>query len=147
LKNNVRKDDHKMSGVVENINNNINVRELPIEIVKISNFRFGAYESEVELTIGDLKAVISEPRHPEHLTGAGSYIYLLGPDWDAETETCNPDWESMVSCEVPDWGVLRGCTDDPRLVDIGRKLYNGEARRNLKPGTIIPPLLEKKNDK
>jgi hypothetical protein len=45
----------------------------------------------------------------------------------------------LISCDIPGFGICKKFTDDPRLVDIGKKVFNGESF-DLKPGTIIPPL-------
>ncbi|MDR1906618.1 MAG: hypothetical protein LBQ03_00090, partial [Puniceicoccales bacterium] len=54
----------------------------------------------------------------------------------------NTDWEDLISCEIPGIGESEGMSDDPRLVDIGKKVFNGESFK-LEPGTIIPPLEKK----
>jgi hypothetical protein len=116
-----------MSGVVENVNNRINVREFPIEIVWIGK------RGEVGMNIGDKYAQISEPKMRSLENGIvyiGAFCLLANESWA---------WEDHISCDVPGMGTRRGYTDDPRLVDIGKKVFTGESLK-LKPGTIIPPL-------
>ncbi|MDR1590463.1 MAG: hypothetical protein LBR92_00470 [Puniceicoccales bacterium] len=112
-----------MSDVAENVNNSINVRELPIEIVWIGE------RGEVGMNIGDKYAQMNEPR--ELLLRQG-FVYL-------EAKRGTVDWHELVSCDIPGMGLRPGFTDDPRLVGIGRKVSTGESY-DLKPGTIIPPL-------
>jgi hypothetical protein len=118
-----------MSNVAGNVNETINISELPVEIVWIGE------RGEVGLNIGDRPAYIGETK--PHMLEKG-YVFLGTPD------IRNTDWEDLISCDIPELGECEGFTNDPRLVDIGRKACTGEAW-NLKPGTIIPPLKEKKD--
>ncbi|MDR2371973.1 MAG: hypothetical protein LBD60_02390 [Puniceicoccales bacterium] len=111
-----------MSDVAENINS-INVKEFPVEIVWIGE------RGEVSVRIGDMSAEIAEPKP---LILEKGYVFLGTEDIE------EIDWEDLISCDIPGLGRCEGFTDDPRLVDIGRKVFNGESF-GLKPGTIIPP--------
>ncbi|MDR2371925.1 MAG: hypothetical protein LBD60_02135 [Puniceicoccales bacterium] len=112
---------------MENIKNLMDTRDFPIEIVAIGE------RGEVGFMLGDKPAEIAEPR-PNILEKG--FVFLGTPDIEAV------DWEDLISCNDPEFGELEGFTDDPRLVDIGKKVLSGESF-DLKPGTIIPPLKEK----
>jgi hypothetical protein len=116
-----------MSDVAENINNSININDLPIEIVWIGD------AGDVGMNIGNKYAQISEPRV---LLLEKGFVYLRSLPQDIKIAA---SWDNLLSCDIPGRGVRTGCTDDPRLVEIGRKIFRGKAR-DLKLGTIIPPL-------
>jgi hypothetical protein len=109
--------------MTENVNN-INVKELPIEIVWIGK------RGEVGLKIGERPAEIAEPK-PNILQEG--FVFLGTPD------IRNTDWEDLIACEIPGIGMSEGMTDDPRLVEIGKKVFNGKSFE-LEIGTVIPPL-------
>jgi hypothetical protein len=115
-----------MSDVIENVNS-VNVKEFPVEIVWIGE------RGEVGLKIGDRPAEIAEPK---------PYILEQGYVFLGTEDIRHTDWEDLISCDIPGFGTCEGFTDDPRLVDIGKKVFNGESF-DLKPGTIIPPLEKK----
>ncbi|MDR2724108.1 MAG: hypothetical protein LBB25_02795 [Holosporaceae bacterium] len=115
-----------MSNVIENINS-VNVKEYPVEIVWIGE------RGEVVLKIGERPAAIEEPK--PYILEKG-YVFLGTPDIQ------NTDWEDLISCNIPEFGECEGCTDDPRLVDIGKKVFTGESLK-LEIGTVIPPLEKK----
>ncbi|MDR1173429.1 MAG: hypothetical protein LBK24_01385 [Puniceicoccales bacterium] len=108
---------------IGNIDNDY-IRKSPIEIVEILPMGM------VELKIGCKLARICEPK-PQILERG--FVYLVNPD-DKSTS-----WTDLIACDIPGFGNAKGVTDDPRLVDIGRKVFYGGAY-DLKPGTIIPPL-------
>ncbi|MDR1366420.1 MAG: hypothetical protein LBJ13_00725 [Puniceicoccales bacterium] len=110
-------------GDVGEIDNNY-VKESPIEIVEILPMGM------VEMKIGRKLARICEPK-PQFLQKG--VVFLVTPD----VGSC--DWENLISCDLPERNGLKGFTDDPRLVDIGKQVFTGESLK-LKPGTIIPPL-------
>jgi hypothetical protein len=112
---------------IETIDNNY-VKKSPIEIVKI--FPNGG----VNLKIGRKLALIDDPRSRFLEMG---FVYLVTPD------VGSANWADLVSCDIPGFGNAKGVTDDSRLVEIGKKVYTCESL-DLKPGTVIPPLLEKK---
>jgi hypothetical protein len=100
------------------------VKESPIEIVAILPMGM------VEMKIGRKLARICTPK-PQYLERG--VVFLVAPDVGAA------DWTDLISCDIPERKDLKGFTDDPRLVDIGKKVFSGESLK-LKPGTIIPPL-------
>jgi hypothetical protein len=110
-----------MSDVIENVSS-INVKEFPVEIIWIGE------RGEIGIKIGDRPAEIAEPK-PNILEQG--FVFLGTEDID------EIDWEDLISCDIPGLGKCEGFTDDPRLVDLGRKVFNGKSF-DLKPGTIIP---------
>jgi hypothetical protein len=84
----------------------------------------------VELKIGRKLARICEPKPQILQRGA---VFLVTPDVGSR------NWTELISCDIPERQGLKGFTDDPRLVDIGRQVFSGKSLK-LKPGTIIPPL-------
>jgi hypothetical protein len=84
----------------------------------------------VEMKIGRKFARICEPK-PWILEKG--FVYLVNPDVKSTS------WEDLIACDIPGFGNAKGVTDDPRLVDIGKKVFTGESW-DLKPGMIISPL-------
>jgi hypothetical protein len=111
---------------MENIKDFMDTRGFPIEIVVIGE------RGEVGFMLGDKPAEIAEPR--PHILEKG-FVFLGTPDIEAV------DWEDLISCNDPELGELEGFTDDPRLVDIGKKVWNGKSF-DLGLGTIIQPFKE-----
>jgi hypothetical protein len=108
---------------VENIDNNY-IKKSSIEILEILPMGM------VEMKIGHKLARIAESK--PYILEKG-FVFLITPDVGVT------DWEELISCDIPDFGPSKGFTDDPRLVDIGRKVFNGESF-DLKPETVIPPV-------
>jgi hypothetical protein len=113
---------------VESIDNDY-VKKWPIEIVEIVEMGM------VDLKIGRKLARIGEERRRVLEKG---FVYLMSPD----VADGSASWEELISCNIPGYGIAKGFTDDPRLIDIGKKVLTGESL-DLEPGTIIPPLEEK----
>jgi hypothetical protein len=113
-----------MINIAEKVDSRININEFPVEILWIGE------RGEVGLAIGDRLAEIGESK--PYMLDKGC-VFLGTPD------IRHTDWEDLISCDIPELGKCEGFTDDPRLVDIGKKVFSGESL-DLKPGTIIPPL-------
>lgn len=113
-----------MSDIAKNIDSHINISELPVEIIWIGE------RGEIGLAIGDRPAEIGESK---------PYILEKGYVFLGTSDIRNTDWEDLIACDIPGLGKRGGFTDDPRLVDIGKKVFTGESLK-LKPGTVIPPL-------
>jgi hypothetical protein len=110
-----------ISAKVKEAENSINTWAFPVEIVRIE-------KEKVELKINNKMAIIAKPSDKSLLESG--FVYLGTPNTD------NTKWEDLISCAISDRGMVKGFTNDTRLVDIGRKLYNGKAL-DLQPGTEI----------
>jgi hypothetical protein len=89
----------KMNGA--NINNNLDTRTLPIEIVAI------AERGEMTLMRGDKPAEIADPR--TNILEKG-FVFLGTPD----IETV--DWEELISCDISEFGQCEGFNSKPGTI-------------------------------
>jgi hypothetical protein len=110
-----------ISAEVKEAENSINTWAFPIEIV-------GIEKEKVELKINNKMAIIAKPSDESLLKKW--CVYLETPNTD------NIKWEDLISCDISDRGMVKGFTNDPRLVIIGKKLFNGKVS-DLQPGMEI----------
>jgi hypothetical protein len=103
----------------------INIKNMSIEIV------FSDYRS-VEIKIGDIPATIIDPN--PCVTEDGM-VFLFS------TDRKKGDWSKLIKL-TSDGEILKGCTDDSRLVKIAETLLGWRPVKEIQPGTIIPPLTE-----
>jgi hypothetical protein len=106
----------------------INVRNMPIEIISISTE--GIYEG-VKINVGGIPAAIFDPNVFSTKEGI---VYLFS------TDRKNGNWSKLIKL-TKGGKILKGFTDDPRLVKIAEMIL-ADRITELQPGTIIPPLNE-----
>lgn len=103
----------------------INIKTMPIKILDIGDHR------EVDLDIGGTLARIIEPK-PILLEAGIVHLAVVNLD--------GPYWERLISVKLGD-RVLKGCTDDPRIVEIAKKatkMHDGLTQKDI--GKVYPPL-------
>ncbi|MDR1255470.1 MAG: hypothetical protein LBJ94_00890 [Puniceicoccales bacterium] len=99
----------------------MNIGNTPIEIVEIGKW------GEAILKIGDIPAAILEPK----LTHVG-VVYINTIDFE------KGNWEKLTQTNLGS-RVAKGCTRDPRLLEIAKKVFNCEfSQKDV--GTVYPPL-------
>ncbi|MDR0693378.1 MAG: hypothetical protein LBF49_02280 [Puniceicoccales bacterium] len=107
---------------MDNIIENINIRTMPVKVVKVDRLR-----ERVDLLIGNLPAAIMEPRQALLYYGG---VCLLTTDHD------KADWKKLISTFIPTIGQQASVTDDPRIVEIAKKLCEWQLSGN----EFYPPL-------
>lgn len=105
----------------------VNVKRLPVQIVNIRE------RGEVDLDIGGNPACLIEPKP------ALVHSYSIVPICDVDILN-GPFWEKLVSVKLHG-RTYKGCTDDPRIVDIAKRQIEGRLTRE-DIGTVYPPLEE-----
>jgi hypothetical protein len=95
---------------------------MSVKVVKVDQLR-----EQVDLLIGDLPAAIIEPRRALLYHGG---VCLVTTDYD------KADWAKLVSSSIHKFGQCPSITDDPRIVEITKKL----CERQLSGGEFYPPL-------
>jgi hypothetical protein len=105
--------------------NRIDIRKLEIEVVS-----YGFMSATVK--ISGIPALVIEPKLCVVKNGM---VFLFSLDRK------NGNWDKLIS--VDDCGeVLKGCTDDPRLVKIAEIVIGWNYGEEYPPGTIVPPLTD-----
>jgi hypothetical protein len=101
----------------------MDIGSMPVKITRVGE------RGETRLMIGDIPAAIIEPKPT--LTHMG-IVYINTVDFK------QGKWEELIEADVGD-RVYKGCTKDPRLLEIAKKVQKGEFSQE-DVGTIYPPL-------
>ncbi len=105
--------------------NIVDIKAMSVKIVDIGE------RGEVDLDIGGVLACLIEPKPTLVYRGL---VFLCSDD---------DYWEDRISAKLGN-RICKGCTDDPRIVEIAKKAIEGKLRE-VDIGAVYPPL-EESND-